>query len=158
MDTETWVVGPSGALVVEAETYFGLTLSGLRELVESVRDRLLGAEVSPDSTAAHDLATYFQEHQPAGIAFQDAAQICMRLYATLDGIPPNLHIATSRERLSDAFAILGARGWIHNPPPDVDISSRAFWSGVVASVTAPGRWVLDFDGAERLMIPFIRVA
>ena len=43
-EIRTWrAVGPLGELVVEAETYIGLTLSGPKLLVGSVRERVLGA-------------------------------------------------------------------------------------------------------------------
>jgi hypothetical protein len=36
-------VGPGGDLIAEAETYMGLTLTGPKELVADVRERVLGA-------------------------------------------------------------------------------------------------------------------
>jgi hypothetical protein len=82
-------------------------------------------------------------------------QICTCLYVTVDGMPQNLQNETSREHLSDVFALLGESGWIHSPALDVDVSSPALWSTVLSSVTAPVRWVVDVDGADGVMTPFL---
>jgi hypothetical protein len=104
---------------------------------------------------ANDLATYLQARQPAGIPFEDAVQVSMGLYSTVDGLPRSMRGGTSRDNLIDVFASLGASGWIGNAAPGADVSSAAFWGTVVSSVTAPTRWVLDVDRAEAAMIPFI---
>ena len=108
--------------------------------------------------SARDLATYLQARQPAGVPFEDAVQICMRLYSTVDGLPHSLHGLTSRDHLTDVFASLGASGWIRDPGLNADVSSRAFWATVVSSVTAPAPWIFDMDRAERAMAAFIVVS
>jgi hypothetical protein len=104
---------------------------------------------------AHDLATHLQARQPADVPFEDAVQICRRLYSTVDGLPRSLHSSTSREHLTHVFASLGASGWIRNPAVNADVSSRTFWATVVSSVTAPTVWVFDEDRAESVMAPFL---
>jgi hypothetical protein len=103
---------------------------------------------------AHDLAAHLRARQPSGVPFEDAVQICMRLYATVDGLPLSLHASTSPDHLADTFASLGASGWIRNPA-QADVSSRTFWATVVSSVTAPTLWVFDEDRAETVMAPFL---
>jgi hypothetical protein len=107
---------------------------------------------------AHDLAIYLQARQPAGVPFEDAMQICMRLYSTVDGLPDSLHDLTSRDQLADAFALLGASGWIRGSGVDVDVSSLALWATVISSATAPATWVFDANRAEMIMEPFIGVS
>jgi hypothetical protein len=104
---------------------------------------------------AHDLATYLQARQPAGVAFEDAVQMCMCIYSTVEGLPRSLHGWTSRDHLADVFASLGASGWIRNPALDADASSPTFWAKAVSSVTAPTTWVFDQDRAETVMAPFL---
>jgi hypothetical protein len=104
---------------------------------------------------AHDLATHLQARRPAGVPFDDAVQICMRLYSTVDGLPRSLHGWTSRDHLADVFASLGASGWIRDPALNADVSSRTFWETVVSSVTAPTLWVFDEDRAETAVAPFL---
>jgi hypothetical protein len=103
----------------------------------------------------HDLAAHFLARQPAGVPFEDAVQICMRLYSTVDGLPRSLHRWTTRDHLADVFASLGASGWIRNPALNADVSSRTFWATVVSSVTAPTLWVFDADRAETLVAAFL---
>jgi hypothetical protein len=104
---------------------------------------------------AHDLATHLQARQPAGVSFEDAVQICMRLYSTVDGLPRSLHGWTSRDHLADVFASLGASDWIRNAPLNADVSSRTFWAKVVSSVTAPTLWAFDEGRAETIVAPFL---
>jgi hypothetical protein len=85
-------------------------------------------------------------------------QICMRLYSTVDGLPRSVRESTSRDRLTEVFASLGASGWIRNATLNVDVTSRAFWATVVSSVTAPTLWVFDINRAETVMAPFIGVS
>jgi hypothetical protein len=108
--------------------------------------------------AADELAAYLRSRLPVGVQFEDAVQSCMRLFCTVDGIPQYLHNWASRDHLPDAFASLGARGWMHNPAHDVDVSSREFWLSVVSSVTVPSRWVFNVDGSEAAMAPFIGIS
>jgi hypothetical protein len=107
--------------------------------------------------SAQDLATYLQARAPAGVPIEDAVQICMRMYATVDGLPRSLHEYTSRDSLPDVFASLGASGWICNSTLNADVSSPAFWMTVVSSVTVPTQWVFDLNHAEKAMAPFIGV-
>jgi hypothetical protein len=108
--------------------------------------------------SAQDLATYLQACQPAGVPLEDAVQICMRLYSTVDGLPRRLHEPTSRDRLTTVFASLGAAGWVRETTLNVDVSSHAFWATVVTSVTKPARWAFDASRAETAMTPFIGVS
>jgi hypothetical protein len=111
--------------------------------------------VRPSSILAHDLLAHLQACAPAGVPFEDAVQICMRLYATFDGLPASLHGLTSREHLTDVFASLGASGWIRDPASNANVSSRTFWATVVSSVTTPTRWVFDLERAETVVAPFL---
>ena len=103
---------------------------------------------------AHDLATHLQAPQPAGVSFEDAVQMVMRLYATVDGLPRSLHGSTSRDHLTDVFASLGASRFSTLPLTLMCLLVR-FGRAVVSSVTAPTLWVFDMDRAETVMAPFL---
>ena len=95
------------------------------------------------------LGTYLRTRLPAGLALDDAVQLCMHLYRTADALPAALHPLTSRERLAKTFADLAACGWIRRPHPDADVATVEFWTTVVSSLTKQTPWRYDVaEGTE----------
>jgi hypothetical protein len=101
--------------------------------------------------AIDEFTTYFRKQAPAGLSSDDAVQLCMRHYCTADGTPKHLHVWTSTDGLTEAFAALGGCGWIQKSSDDFDVSSRAFWSTVVSSVTKRRPWILDEERGRAVM-------
>jgi len=101
------------------------------------------------------LGKYLTSRLPEGIPFEDAVNLCMRLYCTVEGVPPPLHTWATPDSLATTFASLGARGWILGVTNQADASSRVFWESVVDSVTRGHPWIYDTDRCEAAAAPFV---
>ena len=93
--------------------------------------------------SAPALAQYLMAQLPSGLQLTEAAQLCMRLYCTCDGVPEQLAASTSRDGLADTFAYLALSGWVTAEDTGSVPSSRDTWLEVVGSVTKPSVWVYD---------------
>ena len=82
-----------------------------------------------------NLASYLRTQQPEGMSYMDAAQLCLRLYITVDGVPEQL-LPLSKETLSDAFAELARSGWVHD-----DGLLHSFYGVALHAVTDRGHWI-----------------
>jgi hypothetical protein len=80
--------------------------------------------------------------------YPDAKQLCLRLYCTVDGVPPVLQPQCSRIGLAGAFAELARAGWIREASAQVTESGH--WVEVIASVTKKGAGVVDIPRGEVL--------
>jgi hypothetical protein len=60
-----------------------------------------------------DLASYLMTRLPDGLSYDDAAQLCLRLYCTVDGVPQRL-LPLSKEVLGDTFGKLAGAGWVRD--------------------------------------------
>ena len=81
------------------------------------------------------LASYLRARVPEGMCYMDAAQLCLRLYITDDGVPEQL-LPLSKETLSDAFAALAGSGWVHD-----DGLVHSFYGVFLHAVTDRGHWI-----------------
>ena len=71
---------------------------------------------------------------PNGMSYSDAAQLCLRLYCTVDGVPEQLR-PLSREILGDAFAKLANAGWVRDAGANVhQFTERGHWVQVIAAI------------------------
>lgn len=73
---------------------------------------------------------------PEGMAYPDAQQLCLRLYCTVDGVPPELQPQCSRVGLAGAFAELARAGWIREAGAQATDSSH--WVDVISSILKQG--------------------
>jgi hypothetical protein len=92
-----------------------------------------------------NLATYLIERLPEGMSYDDAVQLCLRLFVTIEGVPEAL-LPLPRKRLCAAFSYLSAAGWVHLPKEDkelrgfrygahlYDCISDEHWSKVIDSI------------------------
>jgi len=48
-----------------------------------------------------------------GLSYNEAAQLCLRLYRTVDGIPESVHQECTRENLTLLFAALSSTGLLN---------------------------------------------
>jgi hypothetical protein len=90
--------------------------------------------------------------------YRDAAQLCIRLWVTVEGVPEAL-LALTKPKLGDAFAELAAAGWVgegrmlyaalHGAQYH-EITDRGHWVEVMASVLKKGPDVFDRERAEEL--------
>ncbi len=67
------------------------------------------------------LASYLMQVLPGGMAYPDAAQLCLRLYSTVDGVPDRL-LPLGKNELGDAFAELSSAG------QGLKLACNALWS------------------------------
>lgn len=73
---------------------------------------------------------------PSGITYDDAAQLCLRLFCTVDGIPSFLHQQCTKDNLATAFAYLAATGAVVGDPV-----TAALYGANFHNVTEKGHWV-----------------
>ena len=98
--------------------------------------------------SAPALAQYLMAQLPSGLPLSDAAQLCMRLYCTSDGVPKHLAASTSRDGLADTFVYLALSGWVAAEGTGSVPNSRDTWLEVVGSVTKPTVWAYDMRLGE----------
>ena len=94
------------------------------------------------------LASYLIQRLPAGMTYPEAKQLCLRLYCTVDGVPPELQPQCSRVGLAGAFAELARAGWIREASAQVTESGH--WVEEIASVLKQGAGVVDIPRGEVL--------
>ena len=108
-------------------------------------------------SAMDDLATYLMDRLPGGMGYPDAAQLCLRLYCTVDGVPEEL-CPLDKERLGEAFARLAKAGWVRQEEmwhtslygaTFHQLTDKGHWIEVMAS-TFKRRHVVNFERAESL--------
>jgi len=58
------------------------------------------------------LESYISESFESGLPYSDAAQLCLRLYCSVDDIPTQYHVECNKENLATVFANLSANGLI----------------------------------------------
>jgi hypothetical protein len=112
------------------------------------------------------LASYLTKQMPIGMAYRDAAQLCIRLYITVHGVPESL-LPLTKPKIGDAFAELAASGWVRDEGTSYaslfgaqphEITDRGHWVEVMVSPVKKGPDVFDVDRAEELarQVGFVR--
>lgn len=93
---------------------------------------------------------------PSGLSYDSAAQLCLRLYSTLDGVPDEFHEECSKDALSAAFAKLASNGFIQEGEHDAayyganfhGINDKGHWAEVIASIFRRGDTVDENLGSQ----------
>jgi hypothetical protein len=83
-----------------------------------------------------ELQDYISSAFPQGLSYNDAAQLCLRLYCTLDGVPAELHTQCNKDNLSEVFARLSSGGFVNGSTTLATLYGASFHS-----VTDKGHWV-----------------
>ncbi len=65
--------------------------------------------------------------------YADAVQLCLRLYCTVDGVPSQL-LPLSKERLGEAFSVLGRVGWVRGGWRPEVIGEPDHWADVMLAI------------------------
>ena len=89
-----------------------------------------------------DLHRYIQNGFPEGLRYNEAAQLCLRLYCSLDGLPEELHTKCTKDGLADAFSKLADEGFLSDEPLASAIyganfhhtNEKGHWVEVIASI------------------------
>ena len=93
-----------------------------------------------------DLEAYIEEAFPQGLPYNDAAQLCLRLYCSVDGLPNQLHAQCSKDGLADVFASFARRGLVTTAPQMAaiyganfhDVRDKGHWIEIIASIFKKG--------------------
>ena len=83
-----------------------------------------------------ELQEYISRVFPQGLSYNNAAQLCLRLYCTLDGVPTELHTQCNKDNLPEVFARLATGGFIKGSTTLASLYGASFHS-----VTDKGHWV-----------------
>lgn len=89
-----------------------------------------------------DLQRYIQNKIPEGLQYNEAVQLCLRLYCSLDGLPEELHAECTKDGLADTFSKLVSKGLLNDAPltPSIyganfhPLSEKGHWVEVIASI------------------------
>jgi hypothetical protein len=93
-----------------------------------------------------DIETYIRDGFPEGLLYNEAAQLCLRLYCQVDGIPEELHKECSKDGLAEAFASLAAGGFLRDQPLSAAlyganfhrVGEKGHWIEIIASLLKKG--------------------
>jgi hypothetical protein len=105
-----------------------------------------------------NLTAYLAKQLPEGMPYNDAAQLCRRLYCTVDGVPDEF-LPLSRQKLADIFAELAAIGWIRDLDSPLrsfygaefhEVTDRGHWNEVMASISKKGSDIHDLERGAKL--------
>ena len=83
-----------------------------------------------------ELQNYISRAFPKGLSYNEAAQLCLRLYCTLDGVPTELHTQCNKDNLSEVFAHLASGGFVKGSTTLATLYGASFHS-----VTNKGHWL-----------------
>ena len=83
-----------------------------------------------------DLVSYLKARVPEGMSYPDAAQLCLRLYCTVEGVPQELS-PLDKDRLGEAFAELARVGWVQQE----GTWQASLYGVVLHTMTDKGHWV-----------------
>lgn len=83
---------------------------------------------------------------PEGFAYNEAAQLCLRLYCSVEGVPEQLHAECTKSNLALVFAQLASEGYINTPPIEAalyganfhEVTDEGHWVEVIASIFKKG--------------------
>ena len=89
-----------------------------------------------------NLHEYISQAFPNGLPYNDAAQLCLRLYCTVDDIPQQFQEQCTKDNLAEVFAHLVGVGIITGQPLTAaiyganfhDPEDKGHWIEVIASV------------------------
>lgn len=104
-----------------------------------------------------NLQEYISQAFPQGLPYNDAAQLCLQLYRTVDDIPRQFHEQCTKDNLAEVFARLVDTGTITGQPLTAAIYGANFhspkdkghWIEVIASIFSKGDTV-DMERGKTL--------
>jgi hypothetical protein len=86
------------------------------------------------------LESYISESFENGLQYNEAAQLCLRLFCSLDKVPVKYHTACDKSNLSTIFASLSMKGLIIK-----DDSSAVLYNAHSYSVKDINHWLSVID-------------
>ena len=102
---------------------------------------------------------------PAGLTYNDAAQLCLRLFCSTDGVPDQLHCECSKENLSKLFSNLVKSKFVSDEAREAalyganfhNVISEGHWIEVIASIFK-GKNQVDHEIGNRLISKLVENA
>jgi hypothetical protein len=94
-----------------------------------------------------ELQEYIASAFPEGLRYNEAAQLCLRLYCRVDGIPEHFHSQCNKDNLAEVFARLSGLGFITDDPRLLaslygasfhSVNEKGHWVEVIASIFKKG--------------------
>ena len=94
-----------------------------------------------------ELQSYIASAFPEGLGYNDAAQLCLRLYCSVDGLPSEFHSQCTKDNLALIFTILSATGFIKDDAKMLaplygasfhSVNEKGHWIEVIASIFKKG--------------------
>jgi hypothetical protein len=89
-----------------------------------------------------DIQVLISESFPEGLSYNDTAQLCLRLFCSVDGVPEKLHEQCNKEDLATTFSELAKSNFINNDSVGSiiyganhhNIIEKGHWIEVIASI------------------------
>lgn len=105
------------------------------------------------------LATFLANQIPNGLDYDDAVQLCLRLYAVSDQELSSFSEPLTKENLSAAFAELAKSGWVRDPFLTApvyganvhEVTDKGHWIEVIASIFKRGKDIMNIDRGTELI-------
>ena len=103
-----------------------------------------------------NIEEYIERSFPAGLPYNMAAQLCLRLFCTVEGIPASLHEECTKQNLALVFSNLASKGFVKGSTSESavyganhhEIAEKGHWVEVIASIFKIGDTVNQKIGAE----------
>jgi hypothetical protein len=99
---------------------------------------------------------YLKSSFPDGLQYNMAAQLCLRLFCTVEEIPYSLHEECTKQNLAQVFTKLALKGFVKGSTLESsiyganhhEVTEKGHWVEVIASIFKIGDTVDKNIGAE----------
>ena len=103
-----------------------------------------------------NIEEYIKSSFPDGLPYNMAAQLCLRLFCNVEGIPISLHEECTKQNLAQVFANLASNGLVNGSTLESafyganhhEITEKGHWIEVIASIFKIGDTVNQEIGTE----------
>ena len=97
------------------------------------------------------LQHYLKSALPDGLPYDEAVQLCQRLFCTIDGLPPEIGPECTKEGIASAFAALSRAGWVLRVPAfaAAQVDGPQHWLATIRLVLTESN--LDMSLGERVL-------
>ncbi|KFZ38440.1 hypothetical protein HR45_03105 [Shewanella mangrovi] len=95
------------------------------------------------------LKSYLEGSFPEGLSYNNAVQLCLRLYCSVEGLPESLHVQCTKDNLASVFAEMAREKFIIGQAKEAsfygashyDVSEKEHWIEVIGSIFRDGETV-----------------
>jgi hypothetical protein len=105
-----------------------------------------------------ELEIFLEQNFPDGLSYNETAQLCLRLYCSLDNVPQKLHKECNKDDLANIFSKLAQSNFIKSEAIEAplygahfhEVSDKGHWIEVIASILKKENTV-DSELGEKLI-------